>query len=814
MLALIAAAALTPWAVTDELFHFEARTEPSPPRLFILETVEGKRDLEEACAWLNDLNSCNKLRSLKGQPPKTIAVVEQSKKIDWNATGSRMAFDNSNALWDAPSGGESVVVIGGAGIKADNAPVNGATNGSALSSTAKPSTVKDDDEDKKKLRIVAISIDAISKLAKKELYKERKLGLEQAFELSDHTSISGAGFYSIKILAPQEVAADAVKQKVRDEATARGEKVTFLRTNTKAQLFGHASTSLPEGGLPVGFGLRLGGVVEIVETRAIPRDVKQVWEESDKRVFLWPLTVKNLKETLRVGEDITVTGRLDRGLGAGVNVGSRLGDWVFGGVGAGVNAGTGKASDDWISLKVSKIDEDHVKLLLQKGDGETLSFNVSATAGLDLYDDSFMPRNEPPSRLEDGVVGKAVLAGEKSILKKVEQLASAELSGSWSAGKHQVQSEGWASVSLTDEKQAKALDKFFHMKPKELRELGPSFTSEARDVTHNERFMARLSLLKITSSEGTAFYELRSRDGDGEVKSSVVGINRNSWRGDFTKTRRDDESVIWYDLASKEASVTVSLGPQSRLLTTTREKINDVIAAQKALGLPVAGEIDHPSPYLQFFGLGNYGRTVEQGQFALKPAGVKAVAKASRSELINAYLRSDWLFEKESYRPGYIWANHDKAPQWSDEAPVGGSLEKSLEFLGAHGSEAIRMRFDKAERDDFWLLEKEYRKYSPGRSLLADSQAYASAAAYANHVQDMQRSGEPEKLIELFLSLRKDSSVDLKRSVAATAYLSDNNFAATIEMTGKRVKLKPVGPDQALPKNPLTELNESLARYR
>lgn len=784
MLALL----LVPLAVSDELAHWETRSQPTEARLFVQDVLTGARDLDAACAWLDDLAACNKLRALKGKPPAELASVRQAQGVDWAAAGSRMAFDKDAAVLAAPA----------------------AVDSTPLPAASPDKTTEDRKGDEKGLRIVSISVEALQKLAKKQTYKERKVGLDHAYGLTEGVKLSGAGFFSAKLLSPEEVRADETKRRLRAEAEARGEKLTFLRTNTKAQLFGEGSRNVPVGGLPVGFGLRLGGVVEIVETRAIPRDGDVELEKLRGRVFRWPLSVERLKKDLRVGEDVTITGRLDRGAGAGVGLGQRLGDWVFGSVGAGVTAGSGKAEDDWVSLRISKLDEDHVRVLLQKGNGETLSLNVAAQAGLDLYDDSFIPANEPPSRLEDGVVGKAVLKGEKSLLKKVEQLASAELSAGWSKGRHEVQSEGWSSLSLSDEAQAKALDRLFDFKPDALRALGPTLTAEARDVTRDSRLQARLSALKITKTAGAAFYEVRWKDGSGPVKSYLVGVARSSFRGEVTDTRRDEESVMWYDLETGRPAVTVSLGPQERLLTTTREKINDVIAAQKALGLRVNGEIDHPSPYLQLFGLGNYGRTVERGQFSLTPEGAAAVKGASRDELISAYLRADWLFERESFPPGYIWAAHSKPPPWAE----GGDPARALEFLRLHGSEALRLRHDRDESGQLRWLEREYEEAAPGRSLTADADDYASAAAYANRVQDMQRSGEPERLIELFLALRRDRQVDLKRSVAATAYLSRHNFAAHIEMTGKRVNLKPEEASLTLPKHPLTRLNEALAPYR
>lgn len=798
----------------------------APEAAFVKDVSEGRRTVEEACEAMRPA----------GEKGARACAALKVKHSTWNvpAAEPRAAAEPhriqgldalAQASWDEAGGRENF--DGGEYRDSVAAPVYAAPRAlsqAPLPAPTAPTAVAQSSAPKKGLRVVAVSVDKLKELASKELYKERKTGLDSAYGVSEGAHLSGAGYFTAKILNKNEVEADPVKKRVREEATARGEKVTFLRTNTKAQLFGDRNIPIGDGGgVPVGFGLRLGGVVEIVETRAIPRELGGAWDHAKERVFLWPLSAKSLRETMRVGEDLTITGRVERGAGLGVSAGQRLGDFAFGSIGAGATLSGGHAADEWISLRVSKIDEDHVRLLLQKGDGQTLAANLSIKAGLDLYDDSYVPGVEP-AKLDDGLVGKAVLSGQKSLLKKVEELASVELSAGWSVSKHEVESEGWGAVSLSEPGSAKALDEFFKFKPAALRSLPPDstlsaalaagrVTSEVRDVTHDSRLQARLSLLKITKTAGTTFYEVHWRVDDGPLRKYLVGVARSSWRGDVTKTKRDEESVMWYDLDTGSASVNVRLGPQDRLMTTTRERINDVIAAQKALGLTVPGKIDHPSPYLQFFGLGNYGRSEELGQFSLPPEGVAAVAKAKRPELLTAYLRADWLFEKESYPPGYIWASASKAPPWAETSDPA-ALAPVLAFLHDNAAEVERLEFQKGQERELDWLERDYEKVAPGRSLRADADRYLSAAAYANRVQDMQRSGKPEALIEMFLALKKDGDIDLKRAVGATAYLAEGNFKAYIEMTGKRVDLRPTTRPESLPQHPISELGGLIGSWR
>ena len=242
-------------------------------------------------------------------------------------------------------------------------------------------------------------------------------------------------------------------------------------------------------------------------------------------------------------------------------------------------------------------------------------------------------------------MGTAVLKGESALLKRIEKLLKAELSVSWSRAERDTKTEGWGTVHLDDPRQAHALDRMFSFDLGPMRALPPSATfapdlgagrieSDTREVTDDVTLQARLSKLHAARSANTSFYELRTSV-DGRAPSrALMGVARSRFRGDVTDTERNESAVLWYDLDTLEPNVSMSLGPEKRLMTTTRETINDVIAAQSALGLDVKGRIEHPEPYLQLGALGNYGRTEENGRFALSPDGVKRVGAAPKEKLV------------------------------------------------------------------------------------------------------------------------------------------------------------------------------------
>ncbi|MFA6003798.1 MAG: hypothetical protein WC881_06995 [Elusimicrobiota bacterium] len=680
-----------------------------------------------------------------------------------------------------------------------------------------------------KLKIVSVPWAKLQEAARKELYKEREQTFRDMYGMHTGGRVDGAGFFTAKVLSPEEVKADPIKQGVRDAAAKQNEEVMFLRTNTKAEIFGsHAFPINTSGPAQVNFGLRLGGVVEIVETRAIPRAWAGAWDHLKERVFMWPLSAQHLRETMRVGEDITLTLRVERGSGLVAGIGKRLGVPRFGGAGAVVSVGTGHSQDDWVSLHIKKLDPDHVRIFLQKGNGEVFSVNLRAMAGFDMYDDAFIPRVAPNS-IDGSVLGQAVVKRNTGVMRQLDRLVKVELSEAWSRGKHESQSEGWGSVSLSDPKSASALDKLFRFDGDALRGLAPESTyapelkagridADMRDVTEDKVLQAKLLLFKVTKTAGTAFYEVRWRYDHGPVQNFLVGIARKKFDGSVTSTSRNEESAMWYDLNHNRAMVSVSLGPQERLLTTTRERVNDIIAVQKALGLEVAGEVKAPHPYIYLFGLGNYGRSVENGKFVLSDEGRNAIRKSGRDEILAAYLKADWMFEAQNAPPGQSWNSADRSPAWAKGADPEG-LARVLGFFGANAAEIVRLRWGKTESDKsrFRAMQRAYEKLAPGRSLLADAPRYLSAANYANHVGDMQRAdAEPTKLIDMFLEMRRDRSVDLKRAVAATALLSGThfdpdgkavpNYSAYIEMTGKRVNLVPKQGQFTLPDHPINQL--------
>lgn len=682
-----------------------------------------------------------------------------------------------------------------------------------------PSAVRADEG---RTKIVAVAVEKIDGLVRKETYKERKAGLDKAYGVRPGSSIGGAGVFTSKILDPREVDADPVRKAVRDAARAQGEDIVFVRTNAKVQVFASQAFSV---GPTV--GLRAGGIVEVLEVRALPRDRAGAWQHAKERVFLWPLSSEHLRSTLRVGEELAVTGRLEHGTGVGVGFGHSLGVPAYGSIGAGATVSGGHGSDEWTTLLLKKTAPDELRVVLQQGDGESFGAAVSVSAGLDLYDDEWIPRATPET-VDQSWVGKGVLRGEESLLRAVEKLCKAELSVSWSHARRNAKAEGWGAVRLDDPRSSAALDDLFHFQPGSLRALPPSatysealgagrFESEVREVTDDATLQARLIKLHATKSAGTGFYEVRVSQDGGAPRRFLMGMARASYRGDVTKTARGESAVMWYDMDSKEPRVTVSLGPEKRLFTTTRETINDVIAAQRALGVPVEGRIDDPEPYLQLFALGNYGRSEENGRFALEPEGVRRVAQAAPEKLVAAYLRADWLYERQSFPPGKNFWGAGKPPAWADTSDPD-DYRKVYDYLAANAREVHELSQPGGREDSGALswMENEYRALAPGRYLRSDAERFLSASAFARHVSAMKGASEdPEKVIELFLQFKKDGAVELKRAVTATASVAGpGNYEAYLELTGKRVELKPKTGAFELPHTPLQKLDARLARWR
>ena len=675
-----------------------------------------------------------------------------------------------------------------------------------------------------KIKLVAVAVEKIEDLARKQLYTERKAGLDSTYGIRPGSSLGGAGAFAARLLKPQEVEGDALYKSVRESERARGEDVVFLRTNAKIQLFGSQAIPISVPGPSV--GVRLAGLVEVVETRVIPRDRGGAWQHAKDRVILWPLDAEELKRNMRVGEDMTITGRMDRGAALGVGFGKTLGIPAFGGIGAGVTASEGRAADEWVTLRLKKTGPAELRVFLQRGDGESFGGAVAASAGVDLYDDEWIPRSSPDS-VDSSWVGSAVLKGESALLKRIEKLLKAELSVSWSHAERNTKTEGWGAVHLDDAAQASALDRMFSFDLGPMRALpyaatfspelgGGRIESDSREVTDDTTLQARLSKLHAVKSANTSFYELRTAVDGRTPARALMGVARSRFRGDVTNTERNENAVLWYDLDTLQPNVSMSLGPQKRLMTTTRETINDVIAAQSALGLDVKGRIDHPGTYLQLGSLGNYGRTEENGRFALGPEGVKRVGQAPREKLVAAYLRADWLYERQSFPPGKNFWGADAPPPWADTSDPSDYVQVYA-FLKENAGE-VREASQPGQSDSNALswMEGQYRTLAPGRHLRADSERFLAAQAFAKHVDGMKGAGEdPEKVIELFLQFKKDRALELKRAVTATAAVAGReNYDAYLEMTGKRVQLRPENGQFDLMPNPLERQQRDLARWR
>jgi hypothetical protein len=786
--------------------------------------------------------------SQSAAPVKRSGVGDSSTRVSgalggiqsnsWDEAGSRLAFDGGSAQSDAPAV-TTVPQSPSQTLPMPPAPSPAGGSGHPAATPVSPNlpAILTEPPPPGSIKIVSVAWPKLQKIAQEQIYTERKADFNKAFDVGDGIGLGGGGGFGVKILNAQEVANDPIKQSVRDEATKKGEKVVFVRTDTKAQLNGTVSIPLEIPGGPANAsasaGLRLSGLVEVVETRAVPEDKAEAVANAEQRVFMWPLTAQHLRDVMKVGEDLSITGRLDEGASASLGVGAGLGNWQYANVGASAGVSVGPAKDQWVTLHVLKTDPDHVRILVQRANGEVVSANVSAQAGLNLYDASITPTVTPPS-LEDGMIGKAVVSGESSLMNQVQKLASASLSDSWSKGKDDMVAEGWASVDLSDPKVSAALDSFLKFRPDALRDLPADETfsqalkagrikADIRDVTHSDAFQAHISKLKIAFTEGTEFYEVRWNQGDGPGKHYLVGVAYDGYHGDVTKTNRAEQSVMWYDLDTGQTSVTVSLGPEDRLMTTTRERINDVIATQEAMGVMVQGKIDEPSPYLQLFHLANYGRSEEKGSFYLAPEGVKALGGASREQLIAAYLHSDWLYEKQSWPPGQNFWAESKPPVWANTIDPQ-AIKPAMDFLHDNAAEVRRLQGDQKDgRGQLSWLEGQYSKLAPGRTLVADASRYVAASDYANQVHGMQASGQPEEFINLFLKFRSGDESDLKRAVMATAFLAGShnapdgssvpNWKGYDQMTGSRVTLVPKEGSLNLPEQPISQLNDLFAEW-
>lgn len=811
--------------------------------LYLERALSNSESLAEACAFLDQRGEAGREAKARLLALAPAAAPSAAPAAEPTAEAARLARARAsmaalqNVDWKQPrplfDGGESHAdpVSAAAGrTSLLPAPLAARVEAAPAAGEDRTPAAGEDKAQAGVVKLVSISMEKLQELALDKDPGERKLQFEKPFGLGP-SPLSGAGVFTSKNLSPEEIAADPVKKAAAERAARDGAPVDFLRTNAKVQLFGTVSLPIDIPGNPgeLNVGLRKGGIVEIVQTRPVRRGEAR----PDRQAFLWPLTVEHLKKVMKPGEDFTLTGRIEGSGAVAGGIGEGIDFPYYGGIGAGVEVGVGAAHDGWISLHVSKIDDDHVRISLQEGDGTALIAHFEASAGLDLNGDDFIP-HVPPSNLDESLVGKAVALGEESVFQKVEDLGKVELTAEFRRSKHDLRTEGWASVSLSDPETAEALDQFFKVHPKALRSLPARATQspdlgagrlnvEVRDVTRDHAFEANLSFLHISKSGGSTYYEVRWREDDGKTVRKLVVVGESGFEENINKTSRSRESVMWYDLDTGEASISVKLGPQERLLTTTRERINDVIALQKALGLTLETfKVDEPRPYLQFFGLGNYGRTSESGQFVLHDEGIKALKTADRDSLSIAYLRADWLFERESFAPGRTLVSENAAPAWAGTTDRD-ALRPVLDFLRAN-SARVNQPSGKSGASDYAALQSRYARLAPGRSLRGDVWRLRSADAFAGNVRKMQDSRDPAEMLKLFLKFRHDGAIELKRSVVATAALAGRrqgddgrdapNVDAYLEMTGDRVVLKPKANPVAIPDSPVDEVQDVLKRWQ
>ncbi|MFA6092581.1 MAG: hypothetical protein WCU88_03860 [Elusimicrobiota bacterium] len=661
-----------------------------------------------------------------------------------------------------------------------------------------------------KFKLVAFSTPTLRAILKKATEKERKASMDKSFEVLPGISLGGAGAFSFLLLDENEVRSDPVKQGALESSQAQGQDLAFVRTNAKIQLFGSVllPVNIPGASVSPTAGLRLSGLIEIAQTLAIAKDAVQ--ESLKDRVYLWPITVESLKNDLKTGEDVTITGRVESGAGAKLNAGWTLGDFFFGRVGAGGEAGAGKSAEEWISLHIKKLDDENVRIVLRRGNGQVVAETLKAWAGVDLYDDSFIPHAASP---QENMIGIVVRRGDVMEIEPLERLVRAELSAVFSHGTRSSRSEGWGALSLSEPSSVYALRRLFSLDPSSLRGLPPRSTFadaldaghmqvESMEVTREALFQARLSALHMTRAKNTSYYEMKwSKDGL-PPEHKLVGVTRSSSHGDVTGFNRELEAAMWYDMARKRYGVSISLGPEIRKFTTTARVIQEVRALQKALGMEISPAL--PSSTM-------FKNTVENGHFTLTDKGVRRLGASGPDELVAAYLKADWIFEQALDLSGGKSSSSVQAPPWADADSKASRLEAVLRFL-RDNRKGIDEAFDagrKGYSHERAVFIRRYARLAPGRALGADLHRFHGALRYADAVLEMSKAGdEPEQVLEAFQKARRSLRKDLKRFAAASAILAGpENYSGYIELTGEDLSLRPAKSIPPEPSTPIDELN-------
>jgi hypothetical protein len=754
------------------------------------------------------------------------AAIEAAKHLEVQILPKRPVFAAKSRSWTDPDASASSTTV------RDESTLPGAQQ-SRFNIVPESWT----DSDSKYMKIITVPLSKLNDIASEQVYNEREEDLNKAYGTGSYSNlVGGAGAFKVKIMDPDEINADPVKKQVVANFAKLGQKVSFVRTDIKAQLFTGVSAPINiAAGVTGSANVQISGIVEVVETRAVPHDAQGAWLSAKRRVFLWPLTAEHIKKDMRVGEDLTITGRVQDTVGGSIGIGQQLGSFQYGAVGASATAGASRTGGKWISLHIKKIDLDHVTAVIQEGTDRTVSENVQARAGVDIDSDDFMPQVSESVSITSSVYGWAAAQGKKAVINELDKIADVEFSLAFSQTKAQTSTEGWGSVSLDDDSSTAALDSMFKFNFKPMQGLQTNnmyngilgaghFVASSQDVTNNKELQLRLSLLHFVSKKGTTFSELQWESDGGKVNHYLVGKVYADSSFDPLSEKRHEESILWYNVDTGEYSITVDMGPDKRTITTTAETVNDVVAAQKGFGIPVDGHINPPSVPINIFGLGNYGKSNETGYFTVTPNGMKSMKDKTPEDMMIAYLKADWLFERENNPPGKSIFNNSKPPLWVTDAAAP-QIRPALKFLSDNFSAIDRARFgDKDDREDMSDLNRAYAKISPGRDLVGDWQRFRSAAAFARRVMTMQQNEDkPEQAMDMFMAFRHDSNIDLKHATVAMTYLvgsttgangvSIPNYTGYMEMTGSRVSLKPVGIPDHMPLTPLQQLSTVLDKW-
>ena len=502
----------------------------------------------------------------------------------------------------------------------------------------------------------------LSKLAKKEIYKQRDFSIAK-FDISDHGALGLKLQTRIVDNRDATIAGDSFRARHTEETIAAGKPVTWAAIGGGVFPSFGMSTGIPIG--PSGLEARIGFSANASVGYSVLAPYEHEWSAAKDALKSatvdLPVSAKKAK-ALATGSEVVLRGRGRIGATAGLGIGKTLASWgTFLSVGAHAGAQIGRSEALDLSLRIKRLDGQRVFVSLSRVDTSGVSSSVGAHIGVDAN-----------SRQAVGDLGGdawnkgAELLG-KQIDRQVERWLSADLRAVHSTTDVEKEVANYV-IDLGQPEGAKAYEALVKLDARHADQLAADAESfgPVRKATQSEKVcraaevanakFGRIELFSAIDSASATHGEVVTAEGThhydrAKLDDSYSGIISDLWNGKRSLTRElisvqgptdtAPQQYYHFDYAVKEDDVTSAADVRRFVALGRHLGVVDAEAQARATDDAFVDKLDETDRFCDVY---------------FTHEGLQAIAKATSEEISAAFARAYEDLEAPAPKAKVGWA--------------------------------------------------------------------------------------------------------------------------------------------------------------